>query len=139
VRKIENAIDFNFIYDLVQDEYSETGRPSIAVVLIKIVLIQHLFACSMRQTIRKIETNVAYRWLIGYDFTNPFPDFSTFGKNYIHRFRNTNLFESMFQWILKEAVRHGFVDSHVLFIHGKASANKHPCHVPKDNSILPLL
>jgi hypothetical protein len=36
VRKIENAIDFTFIYDLVQDKYSETGRPSIdPVVLIK--------------------------------------------------------------------------------------------------------
>jgi transposase len=41
VRKIENFIDFTFIYDLVQDKYSEFGRPSIdPVVLIKIVVIQ---------------------------------------------------------------------------------------------------
>ncbi|EGD50172.1 hypothetical protein TheetDRAFT_3022, partial [Thermoanaerobacter ethanolicus JW 200] len=36
-RKIERVIDFNFIYDLVKDKYSEDhGRPSIdPVVLIK--------------------------------------------------------------------------------------------------------
>jgi hypothetical protein len=39
VRKIENAIDFSFIYDLVKDRYSpDQGRPSIdPVVLIKMV------------------------------------------------------------------------------------------------------
>jgi len=51
VRKIENAIDFSFIYDLVEDRYCpDNGRPSIApVVLIKMVLIQYLFGIrSMR-------------------------------------------------------------------------------------------
>ncbi|MGG3176614.1 IS5/IS1182 family transposase, partial [Brevibacillus laterosporus] len=39
VRKIEKAIDFTFIYDLVKDKYSQdNGRPSVdPVVLIKIV------------------------------------------------------------------------------------------------------
>ncbi|CAH0344698.1 hypothetical protein BCI9360_00961 [Bacillus sp. CECT 9360] len=29
VRKMEAALDFSFIYDLVKDIYSEVGRPSI--------------------------------------------------------------------------------------------------------------
>ncbi|MCU9602731.1 IS5/IS1182 family transposase, partial [Caldibacillus kokeshiiformis] len=39
VRKIEQAIDFDFIYDLVKDTYClDNGRPSIdPVVLIKMV------------------------------------------------------------------------------------------------------
>ena len=63
VRKIENAINFEFIYDEVKDLYSPLGAPSIdPVVLIKIVLIQYLFGIpSMRQTIKDIEVNVAYR------------------------------------------------------------------------------
>ena len=124
VRKIEQAIDFDFIYDLVKDTYClDNGRPSIdPVVLIKIVLIQYLFGIrSMRQTIKEIETNVAYRWFIGYDFTEPIPHFSTFGKNYVRRFRGTNLFETIFQRILEEAVRHGFVDPSVC-VH-----RFHPC------------
>ncbi|ERM18655.1 hypothetical protein P615_16560 [Brevibacillus laterosporus PE36] len=64
VRKIEKAIDFTFIYDFVKDKYSQdNGRPSVdPVVLIKIVFIQYLFGIkSMRQTIKELETNVAYR------------------------------------------------------------------------------
>ena len=130
VRKIDRAIDFSFIYDLVEDLYSEdNGRPSIdPVVLIKIVFIQCLFGIrSMRQTIREIETNVAYRWFIGYDFTQPIPHFSTFGKNYVRRFKDTNVFEQIFMRTLEEAVKHGFVDPDVLFVdatHVKANANK---------------
>ncbi|MCI1956348.1 MAG: transposase, partial [Oscillospiraceae bacterium] len=58
LRKIEKAINFSFIYDLVKDKYSEdAGRPSIdPVVLFKIVFIQYLFGIrSMRQTIKDIE------------------------------------------------------------------------------------
>ena len=94
VRKIENAIDFSFIYDKVKDLYSPLGAPSIdPVVLIKIVLIQYLFGIpSMRQTIREIEVNVAYRWFLGYSLTEKIPHFSTFNKNYERRFKNTDLF-----------------------------------------------
>jgi transposase len=130
VRKIENSIDFSFIYDLVKDRYSlDNGRPSIdPVVLIKMVFIQYLFGIrSMRQTIKEIETNIAYRWFLGYDFTQPIPHFTTFGKNYVRRFQGTDLFQKIFTRILEEACHHGFVDPSVLYIdstHVKASANK---------------
>lgn len=40
------------------------------VVLLKIALMQCLFGIrSMRQTMKEIETNAAYRWFIGYDFS----------------------------------------------------------------------
>jgi transposase len=71
VRKIEAAIDFSFINSLVQDMYSsERGRPSIdPVVLIKMAFIQYTFGIrSMRQTIAEIETNMAYRWFLGFVF-----------------------------------------------------------------------
>jgi transposase len=119
VRKIEAAIDFSFIYSLVQDMYSsERGRPSIdPVVLIKMAFIQYTFGIrSMRQTISEIETNVAYRWFLGFGFYDKVPHFSTFGKNYERRFKDTDLFEQIFYRILKEASdknaasdRNGFV------------------------------
>lgn len=57
LRKIDKYIDFNFIYDLVEDKYSlDNGKPSIdPLVLMKIVFIQYLFNIkSMRQTIKEI-------------------------------------------------------------------------------------
>ena len=105
VRKIDHAIGFSFIYELVDDLYSEDhGRPSVdPVVLIQNALIQCLFCIrSMRQTINKTETNVAYRWFIGYDFTQPIPHFSILGKNYVRRFKDTNVSEMIFMRILED-------------------------------------
>ena len=64
LRKIDAVIDFDFIYDLVEERYCpDSGRTSIdPVVLIKIAVIQYMFGIkSMRQTIKEIEVNIAYR------------------------------------------------------------------------------
>ena len=130
VRKIDAAIQFDFIYPIVEATYSTLGRPSIdPVVLIKLVFIQYLFGIrSMRQTIKEVETNVAYRWFLGFSFDDRVPHFSTFGKNYVRRFRETTLFEEIFSHILEQAVKAGFVTEDTLYIdstHIKATANKH--------------
>ncbi len=93
VRKTDASINFNFICNLVSELYSKLGKPSIdTVVLIKICMIQYLFGIrSMRKTTEEIQTNTAYRWFIGYDFTEPIPHFSTFCKNYVRRFEGTKL------------------------------------------------
>lgn len=130
IRDIQRSIDFSFIYDLVKDKYCEdNGRPSIdPVVLFKIVFIQYLFGIrSMRQTIKEIEVNMAYRWFLGYDPIQSIPHFTTFGKNYSRRFAETDIFEQIFERILQEAVRSRLVDPTTVFIdatHIKASANK---------------
>ena len=129
LRDIDKAIDFNFIYDEVKNLYSaDNGRPSVdPVVLFKIVLIQYTFGIrSMRQTIKEIEVNNAYRWFLGYDLLEPIPHFSTFGKNYTRRFASSDIFEKIFEHILAEAVNAGFVDASAVFIdatHIKANAN----------------
>jgi len=129
VRKIDAVIEFNYIYELVEDLYSPTGKPSIdPVVLIKICMIQNLFGIrSMRQTIEEIKTNNAYRWFLGYGLKEGIPHFSTFGKNYARRFEGTKLFETIFNKVLIQGVEAGFVDPTVIFIDGthvKANANK---------------
>ncbi|MCG3229748.1 IS1182 family transposase [Bacillus subtilis] len=129
VRKIEAALDFSFIYDLVKDMYSEIGRPSIdPVILIKLTFLQYTFGIrSMRQTIEQVETNMAYRWFLGYGFHDKVPHFSTFGKNYERRFKDTDLFEQIFYRILKEAAEKKLISAEHVFVdstHVKASANK---------------
>jgi len=129
VRKLEAAIDFSFIYPLVENLYSAKGRPSIdPVVLFKMTFIQYVFGIrSMRQTIKEIETNMAYRWFLGFGFHTEVPHFSTFGKNYVRRFQDTDIFEQIFYRILKEIMHQGLLHADHLFIdstHVKASANK---------------
>ncbi|MDK2941731.1 MAG: transposase, partial [Acetobacterium sp.] len=104
LRLVDEAIDFDFIYDLVVDQYcADNGRPSLdPVVLIKLPVIQYLCGIrSMRQTIRDVEVNIAYRWFLGLDFNEAVPHFTTFGKNYSRRFKDTDLFEQIFMKILE--------------------------------------
>ena len=129
VRKLENAIDWSFIYEMVEDSYCEdNGRPSLdPVILIKLAVLQFMFGIrSMRQTIQEIKVNNAYRWFLGLGLRDAVPHFSTFGKNYMRRFQDTDLFERIFQKILKECMEAGLVDESVVFVdstHVKARAN----------------
>lgn len=129
LRLIDKAIDWNFIYDLVEEKYCpDNGRPSMdPVMLIKIPFIQYLYGIkSMRQTMKEIEVNVAYRWFLGLDMMDPVPHFSTFGKNYTRRFKDTNLFEQIFSRILEECMKYKLVDTDQIFVdstHVKACAN----------------
>ena len=130
VRKIENAINFDFIYDEVKGLYCEdNGRPSVdPVTLFKLVFVQRMFGIrSMRQTIKEIQVNMAYRWFCNLDMFDKVPCFTTFGKNYERRFKDTDIFQNIFDRILQECIDHGFVDTESIFIdstHIKASANK---------------
>ena len=129
LRLIDKAIDWTFIYDLVEEKYSPNhGRPSMdPVMLIKIPFIQYLYGIkSMRQTCREIEVNVAYRWFLGLDMLDKVPHFSTFGKNYTRRFKDTDLFEQIFERILFECYKYKLVDPSEVFVdstHVKAGAN----------------
>lgn len=129
LRLIDKAIDWHFIYDLVVDKYcADNGRPSMdPVMLIKIPLIQYLYGIkSMRQTMKEIEVNVAYRWFLGLDMLDPVPHFSTFGKNYTRRFKDTDLFEQIFARILEDCMKYHLVDTSTIFVdatHVKACAN----------------
>ena len=128
LRKVDAAVEFKHIYELVKDLYSEdNGRPSIdPVVLFKLVLIQHLFGIrSLRQTMKEVEVNVAYRWFLGYSMSQRLPHFATISYAFRHRFRE-EIIEEVFRWILEEIAQAGYLSPEVVFVDGthiKANAN----------------
>lgn len=128
LRKIDAAVNFARIYELVEDFYCEdNGRPSCdPVVLFKLVMIQHLFGIrSLRQTMRDAEVNVAYRWFLGYTMSQQLPHFATISYAFRHRF-TAEVIEGVFRWILEEVARAGYLSPEVVFVDGthiKANAN----------------
>ena len=132
LRKIDAAVDFRCIYELVEHLYSEdNGRPSCdPVVLFKLVLIQHLFGIrSLRQTMKEVEVNVAYRWFLGYTMAQPLPHFATISYAFRHRFTAEEI-EAVFRWVLEEVARAGYLSPEVVFVDGthiraNASLKKH--------------
>ncbi len=130
LRKIDKAIDFSFIHDMVKDLYChDNGRPAVdPEVLFKMLFIGYLFGIrSEQQLIREIEVNVAYRWFLGFTLTDKIPHASTFSQNRRRRFNNSSVYQEIFDEIVLQAVKRKMVDGKILYTdstHLKASANK---------------
>ena len=72
LRKIEKVMDYEWLYERLDPYYChDNGRPGTdPVVLIKMVLIQHLFGIpSLRQTHQRIQDTLSYQNPQG---SNPF-------------------------------------------------------------------
>ena len=117
VRKLDNCIDFTFIEDLVKDLYNIGGRPSIPpVVLFKLIFINIVFGInSMRRTCEECKVNIAYRWFLGLSMYDDIPNYSTWSQNYIRRYKDSDVFNQIFDNILKQAIDYGFVDMETVF------------------------
>ena len=128
LRKIDAAVDFTRIYDMVEPLYClDNGRPSVdPVVLFKMVLIQHLYGlASLRRTAEEVRANICYRWFLGYRLQEETPHFSTVSYNFRHRFTAETV-DQIFAWILEEVAEAGYLSPGVVFIDGthiKANAN----------------
>ena len=129
LRKIEKVMDYDWLYERLDLYYChDNGRPGTdPVVLIKMVLIQHLFGIpSLRQTYRQIQDTLSYRWFLGYSLLDNIPHFATVSYAFCKRFPE-ELSEEIFEHILNKALNNRMVDPSVIFIDGthiKASANK---------------
>ena len=130
LRKIKKHIDFSFINDIAKEYYCENnGRPSIPpVVLFKFIFLGYLFGIrSERRIFEEVEVNIAYRWFLGYELTDKIPHFSVISKNRQRKFKDTKIFEDIFNNILAQAIQHKLVSGKVIFTdstHIKANANK---------------
>ena len=76
LRRIDAAVDFSKLYEMVEPLYCEdNGRPSIdPVVLFKMVLIQHVYGLpSLRRTAEEVSGSIYYRWFLGYSLQEEIP------------------------------------------------------------------
>ncbi|WP_201007600.1 IS1182 family transposase [Paenibacillus glycanilyticus] len=131
LRKIDKYIDFSFIDEKVRHLYSQdNGRPAIdPLVLFKMIFLGYFYGIrSERQLEREIQTNLAYRWFLGLGLTDRVPDHTTISWNRRTRFKETTVFQDIFDEIVLQAISHRMVGGRVLIsdsTHLKANANKH--------------
>ena len=89
LRKIEKVMDYDWLYERLDPYYChDNGRPGTdPVVLIKMVLIQHLYGIpSLRQTNQRIQDTLSYRWFLGYGLLDEIPHFATVSYAFCKRF-----------------------------------------------------
>lgn len=137
LRKIEGMVDLEFIRERVRHLYCpDNGRPALdPVVLFKLLLIGYLFGIrSERQLMREVQCNAAYRWYLRLKLTDKVPDASTLSQNRRRRFRDSDVYQQIFDEIVELACRKGLVTGRVLYTdstHLKANANKNKFDVAR--------
>jgi transposase len=129
LRQINEKIDFSFIYNKMEKYYSKLGRKSLdPVLLFKMLLIGYLYNVdSERELEQEVNLNIAYRWFLGLDLTDTVPDHSTFSQNRRRRFKDSTVFQEIFDHIIKLCIEKGLVTGEVIVTdstHIKASAAK---------------
>ena len=128
LRKLDAAVDMDFIYELVRPLYSRRGRPSIdPVTLIKSLLIGYLYGIdSERKLEKEIQVNIAYRRYIRLDLEDSVPDHSTLSQNRRRCFKGTTVFEEIFLQVVRLCIEAGLVKGEAIAMdstHVRANAN----------------
>src|SRR3989338_668046 len=112
-RKIEETLDFGFIYDLAKEAYSHTGQPSFdPVVFFKIELVGFLEGIHEDRALeRRIKDSLAIRWFLGYDLDEAPPVHSTISRTRKDRISKV-LYQAVFDHILGICIRRQLVKGH---------------------------
>ena len=112
-RKIDNAIDFRFIYDLAKEAYSNTGQPSLdPVVFFKLELVGFLEGIHEDRALeRRVKDSLAIRWFLGYDLDEAMPVHSTISRSRKDRISKT-VYQAVFDHILGVCIRLQLVKGH---------------------------
>jgi transposase len=129
LRLIDKHISFEFVRQQLKDSYIETGRPSVdPEQLLRILLIGYLYGItSERKLVEELRMHLAWRWFTGLGFDQEIPHHSTFSKNRHGRFQESNLFEELFEQIVRQCVEVGLVQGNQLSVDGsfvEANASK---------------
>ena len=115
LRKIHEAIDFDFIYQEVKDTYGVNGNVSVPPpVILKMMLLLILDNVrSERELIDTIPLRIDWLWFLGYDLDSEIPDHSVLSKA---RARwGVAAFQHFFERIVWQCVEAGLVDGTKLF------------------------
>lgn len=111
VREIAAVLDLAWVRAELAPYYSSTGRPSIdPELMIRMLIIGYVFAIrSERALCRDVQVNFAYRWFCGLSIEDKIPDHSAFSRARNERFRDSDIFRSVFERVVDACIRAGLV------------------------------
>ena len=129
LRKINDNVNFDFIYEIVKPYYSDIGRPGIdPKILFKMLFVKYWYGIkSIRRLVEDVELNIAYRWFCEIPYDMEVPHFDTISKNYIRRYKDTDVYEKIFNKIIELLEDKKLLDTKTIYqdsTHTKANANK---------------
>lgn len=111
LRLVDRYIDFSFVRPKVEHLYSDTGRPSVdPELMMRMLLVGYLFGFSSeRRLCDEVRMHVGYRWFVGLSLDEKVPDHSTFSKNRHGRFKESRIYQQIFDQIVQQCIEKGLV------------------------------
>jgi transposase len=116
LRKIQEKIDFDFIYGEVKDTYGDNGNVSVPppVILKMMLLLVFYNVRSERELMDTIPLRLDWLWFLGYDLDSEVPNHSVLSKA---RARwGGEAFKNFFERIVWQCVEAGLVDGSKIFV-----------------------
>lgn len=117
LRRLDRVLDLSFVHDAVRDHYcQDNGRPSIdPEVVLRLFLIQAIEGIvHVRDLMRQVQVNLAYRWFIGYRLDEKLPDHSTLSRA-LDRFGDS-VFNELFKRSISRCKSSGLIEGKVLHV-----------------------
>jgi transposase len=111
VHAIAAVLDLSWVHDELEPYYSRLGRPSIdPALMIRLLIVGYVFAIrSERALCREVQVNLAYRWFCGLSIEDRLPDHSAFSRARNERFRDSDIFRSVFERVVEACIAAGLV------------------------------
>ena len=111
-RRLKEACNFDFLYDLTRDFYGHSGQKSIdPVVFFKLCLVGYLEnLISDRKLIAHCSMRLDIMYFVGYDIDEEFPWHSTISRT--RQLFPESIFESVFTRVLHLCIEKGMVSGH---------------------------
>ncbi len=116
LRKVKRNIDFDFIYNEVNDKYGINGNESVAPPIILKMLLLLIFynVRSERELAATIPERLDWLWFLDYDLDDDIPNHSVLSKA---RARwGVEAFKTFFERIVWQCVQAGLIDGSKLFM-----------------------
>ena len=111
LRLVDRYVDFSFVRAKVEHLYSDTGRPSVdPELMMRMLLVGYLFGFSSeRRLCDEVQMHVGYRWFVGLSLDEKVPDHSTFSKNRHGRFKESRIYQQIFDHIVQQCIEKGLI------------------------------
>lgn len=131
LRRVQVAIDFDFVRAAVKPLYGRRGNPSVdPAVLMKLMLLLVLEDVpSERELMARMSERLDWMWFCGYDWDSAIPDHSVISK--ARRRWGVDVFSDLFQGVLQQCMEAGLVDGRTLHVDAsilRANASKSTLH-----------
>lgn len=118
LRAIAKSVDFDFVYDQVEDLYGTVGKPSVPppVILKLLFLLAFENVVSERRLMAALPLRLDWLWFLGFDLDTPIPDHSVLSK--ARRRWGVAAFRSFFERVIQQAVNASLIDGGKIFCDG---------------------